>query len=574
MTEILPKLLRLIRPRGLITQLLIWVIVPLLIILVVVTYGGVTLHEHAMRDLVGERDSRATRAAAQALTDRFVQRQLTLGVLANRLTDGISIAHILSTETELGTVFDGGLIAVDSQGNVVDSWLQGSNWTSYLRSTTTPWVLDHDTPKPLLIANASSADGHLILFGGISLNSLNVSQTIGAWQQNPQDKFYIIADDSHIIQDSTGIDTGKSATTLPTLGRLFKSGSQQYVFHDDNQDLITVASPVDRLNWTLVIQESWEDVTSKTLRLSAAAPLALIPALLLAVSVLVFAVTGILLPLQRLRQFSMRLAWGDYNAAEAPLGGSVREIHDLQAMLTTLAQRLQQAQTGMHSYIGAVLQGQEDERKRLSRELHDDTLQALIAIDQQRQMVQRALNHDPAKLAVSMDRLQSTLEQTVANLRRLIRDMRPSYLEDLGLIPTLEALAVQSKETTGIQVAFSAEGKPQRLPINYELSLYRIAQEAVGNACRYANASRISLSLSFDQPITLRIQDNGKGFIVPARPDTFAQTGHYGLMGMVERAEQIGAEFRLDSDPVKGTQIEVKLISKSPSSVEALSIRA
>ena len=440
MSITLPKLPRLMRPRGLITQLLIWVIVPLLIILALVTYGGVSLHEHEMRDLVGERDTRATRAAAQALTDRFVQRQLMLAVLANRLSDGVSLEHILTSEVDLEMVFDGGLIALDPQGRVLDNWMQGSDWTAFIRGGSSPWVLDHDTPKPLVIANATSADGRIVLFGGISLDSMNISQAIKDWQQTPQDRFYILADDSHVIQDSAGIDTGKSASTLPGLVGFFNSGSKQYVFHDDSQDLITVASPVDKLNWTLVIQESWQDVTSKTLRLSAAAPLALIPALLLVVSVLVFAVTGILLPLQRLEQFSKRLAWGDYNAIQHTLGGSVREIHDLQAMLTTLAQRLQQAQIGMHSYIGAVLQGQEDERKRLSRELHDDTLQALIAIDQQRQMAQRSLNHDPAKLAVSLERLQTTLTQTIANLRRLIRDMRPSYLEDLGLTPTLEAL--------------------------------------------------------------------------------------------------------------------------------------
>ena len=561
------KLSGLMRPRGLITQLLVWVIVPLLIILAVITYGDVTLHEHAMRDLVGERDAGATRAAAQALTDRFVQRQLTLGVLANRLADGVSLAHILATETELKLVFDGGLIAVDPQGHVIDTWQQGSDWTAYLHSASAPWVLDHDTAKPLVIANASSADGRILLFGGISLDSMNISQAIGLWQQTPQDRFFIVADDLHIIQDSAGIDTGKSAKTLPGLAELFKSGSQQYVFHADAQDLITVSSPVDKLNWTLVVQEAWQDVASKTLRLSAAVPLALIPALLFVVSVLVFGITGILLPLRRLGQYSARLAWGDYNTAKVAIGGSVREIHDLQVMLTNLAQRLQQAQSGMHSYIGAMLQGQEDERKRLSRELHDDTLQALIALDQQRQMAQRALANDPAKAAKHLDRLKTTLEQTIADLRRVIRDMRPSYLEDLGLVPTLEALTVQTKEITGIAVDFLLQGTPQRLPVNYELSLYRIAQEAVVNASRYAHPSRISLTLSFDQPITLRVHDNGKGFIVPARPDSFAQTGHYGLMGMVERAEQIGAEFKLDSAPDKGTTISVHLDLAHPKRV-------
>ena len=123
-----------IRPRGLTAQLLLWVIVPLLIILIAVTYGGVSLHEHEMRDLVGERDSRETHAAVQALTDRFPQQQLMLEVLVNRPADGVSLAHVLASEASLKMVFDGGLIAVDSQWHIVDTWQQGSNWTAYLLS--------------------------------------------------------------------------------------------------------------------------------------------------------------------------------------------------------------------------------------------------------------------------------------------------------------------------------------------------------------------------------------------------------------------------------------------------------
>ncbi|MHB8626411.1 MAG: sensor histidine kinase [Aggregatilineales bacterium] len=433
------KKVRYAPPHSLITQLVVWVIFPLSVILVAVAYGSVTLHEQAMRDLVGERDSGATSAAAQALTDRFTQRQLMLGVLVNQLAGGSPLARILTDESDLEHVFDGGLVAIDPQGNVLDAWQQGRSWVSNLQSARKPWVLDHDIPKPLVIANAQSADGRIILFGGISLDSLNIPKAIGILEKTPQTRFYIVAADGHIIEDSAGTDTGKSAKALPMIATLFNQPRDGgYVLHDD---LITVSSPVDRLNWTLVVQESWENLTSSTLRLSAVAPLTMIPVLLLAMSVLAFGVTRILLPLQRLGQFAARLAWGDYNFVQLPVGG-VREIHNLQAILVNLARRLQQAQAGMHSYIGAMLQGQEDERKRLSRELHDDTLQSLIALDQQRQMAQRALERDPAKTAMYLERLQGTLEQAIGNLRQLIRDMRPSYLEDLGLAPTLGLVKV------------------------------------------------------------------------------------------------------------------------------------
>jgi len=214
----------------------------------------------------------------------------------------------------------------------------------------------------------------------------------------------------------------------------------------------------------------------------------------------------------------------------------------------------------MHSYIGAVIRGQEDERKRLSHELHDDTLQSLIALDQKRQMVQRAVERDPVKANEHLEQLHQMIDETINGLRKLIRDMRPSYLEDLGLTPALEMLGTQFT-TPVLTVTFTGDPKPQRLPANQELSLYRIAQEAVTNVIHHATASKVEIGLHFDTGVTLWIQDNGKGFTIPERPDVFAQSGHYGLMGMVERAEQIGAQFRIDSKLGEGTRIEVHLVN-------------
>jgi signal transduction histidine kinase len=325
-------------------------------------------------------------------------------------------------------------------------------------------------------------------------------------------------------------------------------------------DILTVASRVDLLNWTLVTQEPWEAVVSPVLRWSLVAPLAMVPALFLAVFILLFGMTRIVLPLQRLGQATTRLAWGDYESMQQQVGG-VQEIRDLQATLSHMAQRLQQMQAGMHSYIAAMLQGQEDERRRLSRELHDDTLQSLIALDQQRQMAQRALSADPPKALKHLDQLHDMIEQTSNGLRQMIRNMRPAYIEDLGLTPALEMLSAQFTEAGQATVDFAVHGTPKRLPINHELGLYRISQEAINNALRHGSATHIDLALGFDEVITLTIRDNGGGFVVPDRPGVFAQGGHYGLMGMVERIEQMHGQFRINSSPGKGTLIEVRLPS-------------
>ncbi len=548
------------RPRSLLIQLLALFVVPVILLLVGVGYAGISLHESAMHMLVGERDERAVQAAAEVLADRFAQRRLVLQVIADRLADGLTLESILQNERAVRSVFDGGLVAVDRQGAVIASWQPGMAWESSLRSAAGPWVVEHEARTPLVIVTAQSVNGDIALFGAISLTSLNVPGTMGIMRNNPQVRVYLAADDGHILQDSAGAAVGTDAKNWPGIvAPLVQYSSAEHpVTRYDTQDTITVSSHVETLNWTVVVQEPWQAVLSPTLRLSLVAPLAMLPALLLAMGVLLFGLTRIVLPLQRLGRSTARVAWGDYGALRQPVGG-VQEVRELQATLNDMAQRLQQMQMGMHSYIAAILQGQEDERKRLSRELHDDTLQALIALDQQRQMAQRMLGRDPAKVAEHLEQLRTMLDQTIKNLRRLLQNVRPSYIENLGLTPALEGLTAQSSQPNKVDIRLIVEGAPRRLPANYELGLYRIAQEAISNGLRHAQATRIEVKLCFDKNVVLSIQDDGCGFAVPERPGTLAQSGHYGLMGMVERAEQMQAQFRIQSQPGKGTLIEVSL---------------
>lgn len=548
------------RPRSLLIQLFALVVVPVILLLVGVASVGISLHENAMHILVGERDERTVRAAAEVLADRFAQRRLALQMIADRLADGLPLAQILQNEPALRSMFDGGMIAVDKQGTVIASWPSGVAWAAGLRSTANRWVVEHGGQTPLVILTAQSVNADISLFGAISMSSLNVPGTMGIMRNNPQVRAYLVADDGHVLEDSAGAAVGTDAQNWPgvTTPSVQYSSAEHPVVRYDSQDAITVSSYVNTLNWTVVIQEPWQAVLSPTLRLSLVAPLAMLSALLLAMGVLFFGLTRIVFPLQRLGRATTRLAWGDYEALQQSVGG-VQEIRDLQTTMNTMAQRLQQMQSGMHSYIAAILQGQEDERKRLSRELHDDTLQALIALDQQRQMAQRMLGRDPAKVAEHLQQLRDMLDQTIKNLRRLLQNVRPTYIENLGLTPALEALTTQSDQSNQSDIRLDVEGTPRRLPANQELALYRIAQEAVTNALRHAHATRIEVKLRFDKNIVLTVQDDGCGFAVPERPGTLAHSGHYGLMGMVERAEQMQAQFRIHSQPGKGTLIEVCL---------------
>jgi signal transduction histidine kinase len=262
-------------------------------------------------------------------------------------------------------------------------------------------------------------------------------------------------------------------------------------------------------------------------------------------------------PLQKLEAKAAALAWGDFETIREPVGG-ISEIQHLQTELTEMSRKVQAAQEGLHDYIGAITAAQEDERTRLARELHDDTIQAVIALKQRVQLAQRTIKDQQGKQ--SLAELEALAEQTVENLRRLTRALRPIYLEDLGLVTALDMLAREVSQNHSIKVNFQKAGQERRLGREVELSLYRISQEALSNVAKHSQATDAQLSITFDQhEIRLGVTDNGVGFDPPNSPTDFASNGHFGLLGVHERADLIGARLEIESAVGKGTKLKVRL---------------
>jgi signal transduction histidine kinase len=340
---------------------------------------------------------------------------------------------------------------------------------------------------------------------------------------------------------------GESGTTYVQVGR---------------SEHVVAYSPIAPTGWILVLEEPWEMVATPTLLTSQMAPLVLVPVLILAVIALWFGTRQIVKPLQTLESRAATLAWGDFNTIEQPVGG-IEEIRQLQVELIHMARKVKAAQQSLHSYIGAITAAQEDERRRLARELHDDTIQALIALKQRVQLTQLAAqstaSHSDSEPAALYE-IATLTEQTIENLRRLTRALRPIYLEDLGLVTALEMLARETSQAAQIPVDFQLHGQEVRLDSTIELALYRMAQEGFSNIVRHAQASQASLRVTFKpQEVLIEIHDNGQGFEVPKSPEEFAPSGHYGLLGMHERAELIGAALELRSSTGKGTQLSIRL---------------
>ncbi len=303
-------------------------------------------------------------------------------------------------------------------------------------------------------------------------------------------------------------------------------------------------------------EELWTTAADPALELTLVAPLVLIPPLLFAIAILWFGAKQIVQPLQRLESKAAALAWGDFDAIKESVGG-ISEVQHLQMELVEMAHKVQAAQEGLRDYIGAITSAQEEERNRLARELHDDTIQAVIALKQRVQLAQKSVKTQSGHQALL--ELESLSEQTIENLRRLTRALRPIYLEDLGLATALEMLTREMSQANHIPIDFQQSGRERRLSHEVELAMYRIAQEALNNVVHHAQAKHASLHIAFDKEVSLEVTDDGVGFSVPKSPTDFAPKGHFGLLGMRERSELIGARLEVDSTPNNGTRLKVRV---------------
>jgi signal transduction histidine kinase len=287
-------------------------------------------------------------------------------------------------------------------------------------------------------------------------------------------------------------------------------------------------------------------------------PLVLIPVVVIAVIVVIFGARRVIRPLQQLEAQAARAGQGDYAALSQPISG-INEIQTLHATLAHMADQLRGYQRSLQSYAADVLRGQEDERSRLARELHDETVQALIALDQQLQLIERTARRDPQTALIKLPELRVMTAGTIEDVRRVIRDLRPIYLEDLGLSAAIEMLTQSLARPDRLEAACTGDGEVRRLFPESELAVYRIAQEALNNVIKHAQARHVAVHLRFAETLSVSIRDDGAGFAMPDRVDALTDRGHFGLIGMRERAELIGARLVIQSAPGQGTTVELSL---------------
>ncbi|MEO5715809.1 MAG: PAS domain S-box protein [Luteolibacter sp.] len=233
------------------------------------------------------------------------------------------------------------------------------------------------------------------------------------------------------------------------------------------------------------------------------------------------------------------------------------KLHETEHAQTRLLEHSLQQQVELRGMSHKILHAQEDERKRISRELHDVIAQTLVGINVHVAALAQETTTELGSLQQRIADTHQMVERSVEIVHQFARELRPTVLDDLGLIPALQAFLKGFMETTGIRVSLKISSTIEESPENIRTAFYRIVQEALMNVSKHAKASKVEISIRrLAESTSLRITDDGHGFDVEEITHS-GKSIRLGLLGMRERADMIGAEFTIDSASGKPTTIRV-----------------
>jgi len=258
--------------------------------------------------------------------------------------------------------------------------------------------------------------------------------------------------------------------------------------------------------------------------------------------------------IQRLRKNLINIENGSLIHIDSKGNGIFAELNQT---LKSIFQRIRKQETELQREklrrLRSVIDGQDQERNRLSRELHDGIGQSLIAIKLQ---LENAETQNYSMMRAGIDSAKNMIDITIEEVRHVCNALLPAALNEFGIVSTLRALCSELGSLAGFNAVFENNGSLDRISKKSQIYLYRIAQEALNNVTKHARANEVVMKLNrIDNIVTLEVTDNGKGFIFD--PVSFAQRN--GLQNMRERTHLLEGEFIINSLPGKGTTIKVSI---------------
>ena len=268
-------------------------------------------------------------------------------------------------------------------------------------------------------------------------------------------------------------------------------------------------------------------------------------------------------PLQLQEDVAMRVRAGDWDARVPHSSLADRDLDRLMRLFNQMLDDVSAYRVRIRDVAARALRAEEEERKRISRELHDDTAQVLTALLLRLRLAQQTA--DSERLQAVLTEMRVDLVEAVDGVRRLAAGLRPPALDELGLAGAIEKYAEDACRSYDIDLHLDLEAIRGRYSPEVEMALYRIAQEALSNAVRHSAGTRISVRAEArTEQLTLMVEDDGRGFDLEARTEGGRGLG---IQGMMERASYMGAVVTIDSQPGGGTRVSAIMVLDAPRDV-------
>lgn len=529
--------------RSLRVQVLLWTILPLLVILLAFSLSGSGSHQMSVRQLVVEENTTLIGVASEAI-------QARLDLYGFRLA-GARLLGDPAPPLEVWQIEPDGLSA---DGAALPGWVTRSlAEAGAAHASAEPWIGSDRSDRRIAWVRTDANGGWQV--GGIPSHALGMTELFNDHNQSAP-AIVIIDGQKQIIDDNSMLLSDKLTLSQPAfvalVDRAIAGQSGVEFVQQEGEQRVVAYAPLQGTPWAILIHRPIADLIAPFFRFEQVLPLILMAAAIVSSLTLYFGLNLVVRPVHALIDFAARIGEGDFDAAAQGVGG-VQEIEELRQALHTMAQLLQSEQAALQDYLRNVTNTQEEERARLARELHDETVQTLIALDHKVQLVQRGLDKHPERTREQVAELRKFTVLATQEVRRLSYGLRPLGLDEIGLDSALARLAEEGN------TLYRCQGTARRLAAERELALYRIAQESLSNARRHSQADHIRMMLVYTSSlVTLGIGDDGVGFDLPAKLSDLTSNGHFGLMGMSERAQLINGRLFCESTRRSGVTVIVQ----------------
>lgn len=568
------------RFRSLHIHVLLWLIVPFTVILTVALGAIIFAFQNNTTQLVLERHQQLANLAAVTVSQRIEGNAHVLEALRDRLALRNPSREVrgeaLLQSTDALVDFTAGVIQLDDQGQVITALpdMPLERWSSLpdaalyqqLRDSKEPVfsnvTLIQDGKQAILIAvptfdERGAFSGEIV--GGIDtsapVNSINTA--IQKLTTSTPGIAYLVDEQGVVISHPDPDEIGKTDSDRPYIGLVVRGSRGGSLWRSpEGERFVGAEALVNPSGWSVVVKEPWDAITESARRYTFIVLIFVLLALVLFFFLSWIGTRNVAAPIQKLSKSTQLLASGEYVPEMEK--SHIREIDDLRSAFDRMGKQISSYRDGLRHYVEAITRSQEEERLRIARELHDDTIQNLLAVYRRMELLQTT-ETDPQKQQ-QLCALHDMIGQTLQGVRLISQDLRPMMLDDLGFVPAVQMLAHKAHEGQGAipDVRLVVNGNVMPLPGDAELALYRIVQEALNNVRKHARATSVQVTIDY-QPgsIRLSIVDDGTGFVVPASFAELVQSGNLGLMGIQERVWAVGGTLQVESRIEQGTKITI-----------------